>query len=94
MKIKATKLKERAAAAGATPEQLAQALAEPGFGVDDATRAVKNWMAGRDYPRCKAKTVGKLAAALSCGSKDLVTFTSQVRHHRGSPRKDVRPISS
>jgi large subunit ribosomal protein L22 len=87
VKIKASKLKERVTAAGATPEQLAQALAEPGFGVDDATRAIKNWMAGRDYPRCKAKTVGKLAAALSCGSKDLVTFTSQVRHHRGSPRK-------
>jgi large subunit ribosomal protein L22 len=87
VKIKATKLSQRIEQAGVSPEQLAQAIAEPGFGVDDASRAIRNWMAGRDYPRCKAKMVAKLAGALNCGAKDLVMFTSQVRHHRGSPRK-------
>ncbi len=87
MKIKGTKLSQRAEQAGLTPEQLAQAIAEPGFGVDDATRAIKNWMAGRDHPRCRAKTVARMAQALGAAPKDLVSFTSQVRHHRGSPRK-------
>ena len=87
MKIKGTKLTQQMEKAGITAEQLAQAIAEPGFGVDDASRAIRNWMAGRDHPRCKAKVVAKMAQAIGVGSKDLVSFTSQVRHHRGSPRK-------
>jgi large subunit ribosomal protein L22 len=87
VRIRGNKLKQRAEAAGMKPEQLAQAIAEPGFGVDEATSAIKNWMAGRDHPRCKPKTIAKMAEALGVQSKDIVAFTSQVRHHRGSPRK-------
>ena len=87
MRIRGNKLKQRAQKAGVTPEQLAQAIADENLKLKDALRAVNNWMAGRDYPRCKAGTVAKLAQALGAQSKDLVAFTSQVRHHRGSPRK-------
>jgi large subunit ribosomal protein L22 len=87
VKIRGNKLTQRIEQAGVTPEQLAQGIIETGMPVDDGARAIRNWMAGRDHPRCKAKTVAKLAEALGCASKDLVSFTSQVRHHRGSPRK-------
>ncbi len=87
MKIRGNKLTQRIEQAGVTPEQLAQGIIETGMPVDDGARAIRNWMAGRDHPRCKAKTVAKLAEALSCAPKDLVSFTSEVRHHRGSPRK-------
>jgi large subunit ribosomal protein L22 len=87
VRIRANKLKQRAAAAGVTPEQLAQAIADDSFRVDRATSAVNNWMAGRDHPRCKAATITKLASALQCEPKDIAAFTSEVRGHRGSPRK-------
>lgn len=70
-----------------TPRQLAEAIAEPGFGADDAERAIKNWLAGRDHPRCKAARLAKLATTLRVDAKDLASFTSMIRYHRGSPRK-------
>jgi large subunit ribosomal protein L22 len=73
--------------AGVTAQQLAEQLAQPGLSAQDAERALRNWWADRDYPRCKAKTVRQLAEALRVQPKDLVWFTSRVWHHRGSPRK-------
>lgn len=87
MRIQGSKLEKKLGDAGMTPLQLAEAIAEPGFGAQDALRAITNWSAGRDHPRCKAKTVSRLAAALRCQPKDIVRFTSEVRHSRGSPRK-------
>jgi large subunit ribosomal protein L22 len=87
VRIRANKLKQRAQDAGVTVEQLAAAIADDSFPVDRAVSAINNWMAGRDHPRCKAPIIAKLAAALKCEPKDIAAFTSQVRHHRGSPRK-------
>lgn len=87
MRIRANKLKQHAETAGLSSEQLAQAIADDSLRVDDAHRAVRNWMAGRDHPRCKAPTITKLARALSVEPKDIAAFTSMVRGHRGSPRK-------
>ncbi|CAG0974178.1 50S ribosomal protein L22 [Phycisphaerales bacterium] len=70
-----------------TPRQLGEAIAEKGFDADDAERAIRNWIAGRDYPRCKASRLTQIAGLLSMPARDLVAFTSQVRYHRGSPRK-------
>jgi large subunit ribosomal protein L22 len=75
------------AAAGLTTAQLGEALVEPGFGAADAERAVKNWLGGRDHPRCKSKTIAKMSEVLRVSSKDLAAFTSRVNYHRGSPRK-------
>jgi large subunit ribosomal protein L22 len=72
---------------GLSADQLAQALAEPGFGVSDALRAVNNWTAGRDHPRCKAKNIRKIAELLSVRTADISKFTSEYNNHRGSPRK-------
>jgi large subunit ribosomal protein L22 len=87
VRIRAEKFKQRAEQAGATPETLAQAIADDSLKVDRAASAIRNWMAGRDHPRCKAPMIAKLATALQCEPKDIAAFTSQVRHHRGSPRK-------
>ncbi len=87
MRIRANKLKQRAESAGLSPEQLAQAIADDSLRVDDAHRAVRNWMAGRDYPRCKAAVINKMAQVMACEGKDIAAFTSEVRGHRGSPRK-------
>jgi large subunit ribosomal protein L22 len=78
---------ELAAKEGVTPEQLAQAVERTGLSGDRALAAVRNWMAGRDHPRCKAADIAKLASAVKAQAKDLARFTSTVNHHRGSPRK-------
>jgi len=87
VRIRGSKLKELASQAGISVEQLAGAIVEPGLSAADAESAIKNWMAGRDHPRCKAKTISKLAEVLSVQVKDLARFTSKVNGHRGSPRK-------
>lgn len=87
MKLRGDKLKSLLAERNMTAEQLAEALAEPGFLKDDALSAINNWMMGRDHPRCKTKTVQKIAGLVGCSPKDIARFTSQVMHHRGSPRK-------
>ncbi len=87
MKLNSTKLKNAAANAGATVEQLAQAIARPGFKADKAASAIRNWMAGKDHPRAKADDIRKLAAACGVAPKDLVTFQSRSRFMRSSARK-------
>src|SRR5688572_12717748 len=73
--------------AGVSVEQLAEAVERTGLKGAHAQGAIRNWMAGRDHPRCKAQDVAKLAAAVGAQPKDIVRFTSEVRYHRGSARK-------
>lgn len=87
MRLRGDRLKQLAQAAGVSVEQLAQAVERTGLEGERAVSAVRNWMAGRDHPRCKAADIAKLAAAVNAAPKDIARFVSQVRHHRGSPRK-------
>jgi large subunit ribosomal protein L22 len=70
-----------------TPNQLAQTIAEQGFDAASAESAINNWLDSRDHPRCTAKIIGRIATALRATPKDIARFTSEIRHHRGSPRK-------
>ncbi len=72
---------------GVDTARLAESLAEPGLSVSDADRALRNWASGRDHPRCKPAMIRKLAETLGVPPKDIVKFTSEIRHHRGTPRK-------
>jgi large subunit ribosomal protein L22 len=87
VKIRGERLKSLAAKAGLSVEQLAEAVARTGLDGDRAMSAIRNWMGGRDHPRCKSQDIGKLAAAVGVQPKDIARFTSEVRYSRGSPRK-------
>lgn len=88
MRLQNDKLKKVAAGKGVGVEQLAQAVAsQNGMKPAAAEKAVRNWMAGRDHPRCRAGDVAAMASALGVPTKDIARFTSEVRHHRGSPLK-------
>jgi large subunit ribosomal protein L22 len=87
VKIRGERLKSLAQKAGVSVEQLGEAVARTGLDGDRAASAVRNWMAGRDHPRCKAQDIAKLAAAVGVQPKDIARFTSEVRYSRGSPRK-------
>ena len=87
MRLRGDKLKKLAGKSGVTVEQLAQAVERTGLSGDDAVSAVKNWMIGRDHPRCKATDIAKLAGAVGVQPKDIARFVSRIVQHRGSPRK-------
>ena len=87
MKIRGDKLRTLAEQEGLTIEQLAEAVDRTGLEGKRAVSAIRNWMAGRDHPRCKAADIAKLAAAVKVQPKDIARFVSQVMYHRGSPRK-------
>ena len=87
MRLRGNKLEELAARANLSVEQLAQAMAAPGFSADRAASALSNWMRGSDHPRCDKKTIERLAGLLRVAPKELARFTSKVNSHRGSPRK-------
>ena len=87
MRLRAEKLKKFAAARAVSVEQLAQAVAGAGLDPLDAERAVRNWMRGSDHPRCRAEHIAAMAQALGCQPPEIARFTSEVRFHRGSPRK-------
>jgi large subunit ribosomal protein L22 len=87
VRIQGKKLSQAMDKKGLSADQLAQALAEPGFGASDALRAINNWSVGRDHPRCKATTIRKMAELLSVRPADLCKFTSEVKFQRGSERK-------
>lgn len=87
MRLRGDKLKALSQARGVTREALAAAVQRPGLEGEAAQRALANWMAGRDEPRCKASDIARLAEALQCAPKDIAIFVSRVRFHRGSPRK-------
>jgi large subunit ribosomal protein L22 len=87
VKIHAERLTKLMAERGATPETLAAGIARKGLSADDAPSAIRNWMKGRDHPRCKPEDVRALAGQLCCQISDIVRFVSIYKFHRGSPRK-------
>ena len=87
MKLRSEQLKKRAAEAGVSVEQLAEAVSRDGLKGDRAGSAVRNWMAGRDHPRARRQDVERLSEVLGVLPKDIVRFTSEVRHNRGSEKK-------
>lgn len=87
MRLRGDTLKELAARAGVSAEQLAEAVERDGLRGARALSAVRNWLSGRDHPRCRATDIAKLASAVGAQPKDIARFVSRVRFHRGSPRK-------
>lgn len=89
MRLLGSELKKRADEAGVSLDDLAEAVSRTGLSGPRAKTAVRNWIAGRDHPRCKRADIDRLAETVGCEPKDIVRFTSEVRHHRGSPKKAV-----
>ncbi len=87
MRLRANELKTRAAEAGVSVEQLAEAVSRDGLSGDKAVAAVRNWMGGKASPRCTRADIEAMATAVGSLPKDIAKFTSQVRNHRGSPKK-------
>ena len=87
MRLRSDEIKKRANEVGVSVEQLAQAVEREGLKGKSAESAVKNWMSGRDHPRCKRSAIDALATALGGLPKDIARFTSMIRNHRGSPKK-------
>ncbi len=87
MRLRPNELKKRAEQAGVSVEQLADAVSRDGLSGERAVSAVKNWMAGRDHPRCRRGDMVNLANAVGVLPKDICKFTSQVRNQRGSVKK-------
>ncbi|MEX0876723.1 MAG: 50S ribosomal protein L22, partial [Phycisphaerales bacterium] len=83
----ANELKSRATEAGVSVEQLAEAVSRDGLTGDKAVSAVRNWMGGKAQPRCTRQDIEAMATAVGCLPKDIAKFTSQVKNHRGSPKK-------
>jgi large subunit ribosomal protein L22 len=67
--------------------RLVEAVVAAGLSTRSAETAIRNWLDGRDHPRCKPAYVRAVAAACGVDAKDVATFTSTVKYHRGSPRK-------
>ena len=87
MKLRAETLKSKARDAGVSVEQLAAAVERPGLAGAAAEKAVRNWISGRDSPRCKSADIEALAGAVGCSASEIARFVSRVNHHRGSPKK-------
>mgnify|MGYP003629709949 CR=1 FL=1 len=87
MRLRAKELKTRAAEAGVSVEQLADAISRDGLTGDKAVTAVNNWMGGKGHPKCTKGDIEAIATAVGCLSKDISKFTSEVRNHRGSAKK-------
>jgi len=85
--INSDKLKKAMVRAGATPETLGAAIAREGLDADDAAKAVRGWLVGRNHPRAKAMDIRAIADALGCEVADLARFLSRSRFVRSSPRK-------
>ena len=87
MKLRPDELKKRAAAAGLSVEDLAKAIERDKLTGAKAVSAVRNWLGGRDHPRCKRADIEALADAVGCEAKDIGRFVSRIVLHRGSPKK-------
>jgi large subunit ribosomal protein L22 len=87
VRIQGDRLSHAAAKAGVGVDALAEAVDRTGLSGDRARTAVRNWMAGRDHPRCKQADITRLARAIGCEPKDIARFTSQVCYARGATRK-------
>lgn len=87
MRIRGEKLKRLSEQTGIGLEEMASSIERTGLVGDRAISAVRNWMAGRDHPRCKAADIASLSQTLGCEVRELAAFTSEVKFHRGSDRK-------
>ncbi|MEM7754613.1 MAG: 50S ribosomal protein L22 [Planctomycetota bacterium] len=87
MKLRYQELSKRASEAGLTVDDLARAVERDGLTGAVAVKAVKNWLAGRDHPRCKKADIEALASAVNAPVHEVAAFVSRVNHHRGSPLK-------
>jgi len=87
VKIRGEQLSKLAQAKGITVEQLAAAVERVGLRGTNAVSAVGNWIRGSDHPHCRASDIAKLAELLGVAPKDIAKFTSEIKQHRGSPRK-------
>lgn len=87
MRIRADRIKQLAGTRKVTRAQLAQAIERDGLKGESAKSALANWLRGRNHPRARKGDIEKLAGALGVAGKDIAKFTSEVRFHRGSPRK-------
>jgi large subunit ribosomal protein L22 len=68
-------------------DELAGHLARGGFGIQQASVAVKNWQKGLLKPPPGADDIHRLATALSVDTNDLVDWRSSCRYAPISPRK-------
>lgn len=89
MRIIGAKLKRLAGERGVDVEQLAAVLPrrDGQKHVSLSERKVRNWLAGRDHPRCKPAEIVAMAQVLGADPKDISRFTSVCRFSRGSDRK-------
>ncbi len=89
MRINAQRLKTMAVKNGVSAEQLAGALPRSPRRkqAELALSKVRNWLAGRDHPRCTPAEMEAMAGVLGCRPKDLARFTSRYRFARSSARK-------
>lgn len=90
MRIHSKNLKKIAEQAGISAVQLAEALpAESGRRKQKelAQSKVRNWMAGRDHPRAKAKDIEAMAGVLGCAPSQISRYTSEFKFSRSAPRK-------
>ena len=87
MKLRANELRDMAESNRLTVEQLAAAVERPGLTGYAAVSAVRNWIMGRDHPRCQRADIQKLAEAVGAEIGQVARFVSLVNAHRGSPRK-------
>ncbi len=87
MRLRGNILRKLAKDRNVTREQLAAAIERTGLTGDKALSAINNWLVGRDHPACKSPDIAKLATAVGAQPKDIARFVSEIRHHRGSPRK-------
>lgn len=87
MRLRSDQLKKFADEAGASVETLAEAVRPLGLPGDKADKAVRNWLAGRPKPSCKAAHIRALARVVNAEPRDIARFVSEVRFHRGSTQK-------
>ena len=87
MRIRGEKLKRMSEQTGIGVDELSSGIERTGLSGKNAQSAVRNWMRGRDHPRCKAGDIVALSQALGCEVRDIAKFTSKVSFHRGSDRK-------
>jgi len=87
VRLQGEKLKNAIAESGVDEAALVAAIERTGLRGASARSALRNWIAGRDHPRCKASDVARLAQACGVSPRDLVRFESRVMHHRGSTQK-------
>ncbi len=87
MKLRYEKVNKLLSTSGMSLQQLAEQVADESLPADAALAGLKNWLMGKHTPRLRGKTIERIARALGVEVREIARFTSEVRHHRGSPRK-------